>query len=69
MAVDAAKSACVDVRTRDIKITEPFVVEALAEASLAYDLVLLESAGISRPIVEAVLFASVRPLILYPSAP
>ncbi|MGO8586970.1 universal stress protein, partial [Rhizobium ruizarguesonis] len=35
----------------------------------AYDLVLLESAGISRPIVEAVLFASGRPLILYPSAP
>lgn len=69
MAVDAAKAACVDVRTREIKITEPFVVEALAEASRAYDLVLLESAGISRPIVEAVLFASGRPLILYPSAP
>jgi nucleotide-binding universal stress UspA family protein len=67
MAVDAAKAACVDVRTREIKITEPFVVEALAEASRAYDLVLLES--ISRPIVEAVLFASGRPLILYPSAP
>jgi nucleotide-binding universal stress UspA family protein len=69
MAVDAAKAACVDVRTREIKTTEPFVVEALAEASRAYDLVLLESAGISRPIVEAVLFASGRPLILYPSAP
>ncbi|TAV81546.1 universal stress protein [Rhizobium leguminosarum] len=69
MAVDAARAASVDVRTREIKTTEPFVVDALAEASRAYDLVLLETAGISRPIVEAVLFASGRPLILYPTAP
>ncbi|WP_260683925.1 hypothetical protein [Rhizobium laguerreae] len=58
-----------DVRTRELKTTEPFVVEVLAEASRAYDLVLLEAAGISRLIVEAVLFVSGRPLILYPSAP
>ncbi|AVC52508.1 MULTISPECIES: hypothetical protein [Rhizobium] len=59
-----AVAACVDVRTRELKTTEPFVVEVLAEASRAYDLVLLEAARISRPIVEAVLFVSGRPLIL-----
>ena len=68
-AVDEARAACVDLRTRKIKVEEPFVVEALAEASRAYDLVLLELAGLSRPIVEAVLFGSGRPLILYPPAP
>jgi nucleotide-binding universal stress UspA family protein len=68
-ALDQAKAASVDVRLREIKAGEPFVAEALAEASRAYDLVLLESAGVSRPIVEAVLFASGRPLILYPAAP
>ena len=69
IAVDQAKAASVDVRSRRIKIEEPFVVEALAEASRAYDFVLLESADFSRPIVEAVLFGSGRPLILYPPAP
>ncbi|MBB4237981.1 universal stress protein [Rhizobium esperanzae] len=69
LAVDEAKAASVDARTRQIKIEEPFVVEALAQAARAYDLVLLESTGISRPVVEAVLFGSGRPLILYPSAP
>ena len=68
-AVDEARAASVDLRTRKIKVEEPFVVEALAEASRAYDLVLLELAGLSRPIVEAVLFGSGRPLILYPPAP
>ena len=68
-AVDEAWAASVDLRTRKIKVEEPFVVEALAEASRAYDLVLLELAGLSRPIVEAVLFGSGRPLILYPPAP
>ncbi|MGV4796703.1 universal stress protein [Rhizobium sp. F40D2] len=68
-AVDEAQSASVDVRTREITVEEPFVVDALAEASRAYDLVLLELAGLSRPIVEAVLFGSGRPLILYPPAP
>ncbi|RUM08633.1 universal stress protein [Rhizobium chutanense] len=69
LAVDEAKAASVDARTRQIKVEEPFIVEALAQAARAYDLVLLESAGISRPVVEAVLFGSGRPLILYPSAP
>ncbi|WP_064686398.1 universal stress protein [Rhizobium bangladeshense] len=68
-AVDEAKAASVDLRTREIKVEEPFVVEALAEAARAYDLVLLELAALSRPIVEAVLFGSGRPLILYPPAP
>ncbi|WP_434734561.1 universal stress protein (plasmid) [Rhizobium sp. YTUHZ044] len=68
-AVDEARAASVDLRTREIKVEEPFVVDALAEASRAYDLVLLELAGLSRPIVEAVLFGSGRPLILYPPAP
>ncbi|MBB3463109.1 universal stress protein [Rhizobium sp. BK377] len=68
-ARDQAKAASVDLRVREIKTGEPFVAETLAEASRAYDLVLLESAGISRPIVEAVLFASGRPLVLYPAAP
>ncbi|ANL36561.1 universal stress protein [Rhizobium phaseoli] len=68
-AVDEARALSVDLRTRKIKVEEPFVVEALAEASRAYDLVLLELAGLSRPIVEAVLFGSGRPLILYPPAP
>ncbi|MBB3351679.1 nucleotide-binding universal stress UspA family protein [Rhizobium sp. BK049] len=68
-AVDEANAASVDLRVREIKLEEPFVVDALAEASRAYDLVLLELAGLSRPIVEAVLFGSGRPLILYPPAP
>ncbi|MFS8148424.1 universal stress protein [Rhizobium sp. BR 249] len=68
-AVDQAKGALVDVRTREIRVEEPFVVEALAEASRAYDLVVLESAGLSRPVVEAVLFGSGRPLMLFPPAP
>ncbi|EJZ22868.1 hypothetical protein, partial [Rhizobium sp. Pop5] len=68
-AVDEAKAASVDVSTREIRIEEPFLVEALAEASRSYDFVLLELAGVSRPIVEAVLFGSGRPLILYPRAP
>ncbi|WP_064712916.1 universal stress protein [Rhizobium bangladeshense] len=68
-AVDEARTASVDLRTRAIKVEEPFVVDALAEASRAYDLVLLELTGLSRPIVEAVLFGSGRPLILYPPAP
>ncbi len=68
-ALEQGKDACVEVCVREIKAGEPFVAEALAEASRAYDFVLLESAGISRPIVEAVLFLSGRPLILYPAAP
>lgn len=68
-AVDQAKGALVDVRTREIRVEGPFVVEALAEASRAYDLVVLESAGLSRPVVEAVLFGSGRPLMLFPPAP
>ncbi|MBX5048679.1 universal stress protein [Rhizobium lentis] len=68
-AVDEARAASVELHTREIKVEEPFVVAALAEASRAYDLVLLELAGLSRPIVEAVLFGSGRPLILYPPAP
>jgi nucleotide-binding universal stress UspA family protein len=66
-AVEEAKAASVVLLTRQIKGGEIFIAEMVAEASRAYDLVLLESAGISRPIVEAVLFGSGRPLILYPS--
>ncbi|EJC75137.1 universal stress protein UspA-like protein [Rhizobium leguminosarum bv. trifolii WSM2012] len=68
-AIKEARAASVDLRTREIKVEEPFVADALAEASRAYDLVLLESTAFSRPIVEAVLFGSGRPLVLYPPAP
>ncbi|MDR9762910.1 hypothetical protein RJJ37_25365 [Rhizobium redzepovicii] len=59
------KGASVDLRERQINVEEPFVVEVLPEASRAYDRV---SADFSRPIVEAVLFGSGRPVILYPGA-
>lgn len=65
-AVDEATAASVDIRTRKIRAGEPFVPGMLAEAARAYDLVLFEAAGLHRPVVEAVLFESGRPLMLYP---
>lgn len=65
-AIDEAKAASVEIRTRKMRVGEPFVPGMLAEAARAYDLVLLEAAGLHRAVVEAVLFESGRPLMLYP---
>ncbi|QWW71621.1 universal stress protein [Rhizobium sp. WYJ-E13] len=64
--LEEAKAASVDIRMRNMTAGEPFVADMLAEAARAYDLVLLEAAGLYRPVVEAVLFESGRPLVLYP---
>ncbi|MBY3095208.1 universal stress protein [Rhizobium laguerreae] len=66
-ALEEAKAASVELLTRELTSGEPFIGQRLAEISRVYDLVLLESTITSRPIVEAVLFGSGRPLILYPS--
>jgi nucleotide-binding universal stress UspA family protein len=46
---------------------EPFVGDKIAALSRIYDLSIMEASPMARPLIESVLFASGRPLVLFPT--
>ncbi|KZS57284.1 MULTISPECIES: universal stress protein [Rhizobium] len=64
---DYAKQAEIEVEIQPFDARQPFVAQALAELSRAYDLSILEASEIMRPLIESVLFESGRPLLLFPT--
>lgn len=63
---DYAKQAEVSLTVIPVETTEPLLADKIAQLSRLYVLTILEASTISRAIIERVLFASGRPLLLFP---
>jgi len=63
---DYAKQAEVSLTVMPVETTEPLLADKIAQLSRLYELTILEASTISRAIIERVLFASGRPLLLFP---